>query len=39
LFSANGSSDDLSIVNVKSGKVERKVKIGGLPWGVVTGGK
>ena len=37
LFSANGSSDDLSIVNVESGKVERKVAIGGLPWGVVTG--
>lgn len=37
LFSANGSSDDLSIIDVESGKVERKVTIGGLPWGVVTG--
>lgn len=37
LYSANGSSDDLSIVNVETGRVERKVTIGGLPWGVVTG--
>jgi len=38
LFTANGPSDDLSIVDAASGKVEKKVQLGGLPWGVVTGG-
>ena len=38
VFTANGPSDDLSIVDVTSGKVEKKVPLGGLPWGVVTGG-
>jgi len=37
LFTANGPSDDLSIVDVVSGKVEHRVKIGGLPWGVISG--
>jgi len=37
LFTANGSSDDLSIIDVASGKVESRVQVGGLPWGVVTG--
>jgi YVTN family beta-propeller protein len=37
LFTANGSSDDLSIVDIASGKVTQRVKVGGLPWGVVTG--
>ncbi len=36
-YTANGSSDDISIVDVASGKVEKKVTIGGLPWGVITG--
>ena len=37
LFTANGSSDDLSIVDPSTGKVESQVKVGGLPWGVITG--
>jgi YVTN family beta-propeller protein len=37
LFTANGSSDDLSIIDLASSKVEARVSIGGLPWGVVTG--
>jgi YVTN family beta-propeller protein len=37
VYTANGSSDDLAIVNAKTGNVERKVPIGGLPWGAVTG--
>jgi PQQ-dependent catabolism-associated beta-propeller protein len=37
LFTANGSSDDLSIIDVARGEVEKKIPIGGLPWGVVTG--
>jgi PQQ-dependent catabolism-associated beta-propeller protein len=39
VFTANGPSDDLSIVDVNSGKLEKKVQIGGSPWGVVTGGQ
>src|SRR6187551_879351 len=35
---ANGPSDDLSIVDVASSKLEKKVPLGGLPWGVVSGG-
>lgn len=37
VFTANGPSDDVSIVDPASGKVEKKVAIGGSPWGVVTG--
>ncbi|HEX7452158.1 MAG TPA: hypothetical protein VF294_07735, partial [Polyangiaceae bacterium] len=37
LFTANGPSDDLSIVDVARGEVAKKVAVGGLPWGVVTG--
>jgi YVTN family beta-propeller protein len=37
LFTANGPSDDLSIIDLTSGKVEARVSVGGLPWGVVTG--
>jgi PQQ-dependent catabolism-associated beta-propeller protein len=37
LFTANGSSNDVSLVDVGSGKLEKKLQIGGLPWGVVTG--
>jgi YVTN family beta-propeller protein len=37
LFSANGSSEDVSIVNVASGNVEKRIKVTGLPWGLVTG--
>jgi YVTN family beta-propeller protein len=37
LFTANGSSDDVSIIDPASGKVESRVKVDGLPWGVVTG--
>jgi len=38
VFTANGSSDDLGIVDVAGGRLEKKVQLGGLPWGVVTGG-
>ena len=34
LFTANGTSSDLSILDVATGNVERRVQIGGLPWGV-----
>jgi YVTN family beta-propeller protein len=35
LFTANGPSNDVSIIDVASGKVEKKIKVGGLPWGLV----
>lgn len=34
LYTANGPSDDLSIIELASGAIKR-VKVGGLPWGVV----
>ena len=33
LYTANGPSDDLSIIDWSSGQITR-VKIGGSPWGV-----
>ncbi len=35
LYSANGTSHDVSIVNLSTGNVDRRVHIGGLPWGLV----
>jgi YVTN family beta-propeller protein len=37
LYTANGTSHDLSIVNLATGNVERRVQVGGLPWGAVVG--
>jgi YVTN family beta-propeller protein len=37
VYTANGPSDDVSIVDLASGKVEKRVAIGGSPWGAVTG--
>jgi len=38
VYTANGPSDDVSIVDVGAGKMEKRVKLGGQPWGVATGG-
>jgi len=38
LYTANGPSDDVSIIDVVSGRVEGRIKVGGLPWGVVSVG-
>jgi YVTN family beta-propeller protein len=35
LLTANGTSHDMSIVDLATGNVDRRVHIGGLPWGVV----
>ena len=35
LFSANGPSNDISIVDVESGQVRAKVPVGMRPWGMV----
>ena len=34
LYSANGPSGDVSFIDVAAGTVERKVGVGGSPWGV-----
>jgi YVTN family beta-propeller protein len=38
LYTANGTSYDMSIVNLTTGNVDKRVHIGGLPWGVAPGG-
>jgi YVTN family beta-propeller protein len=38
LYTANGTSYDMSIVNLTTGNVDKRVHIGGLPWGATTGG-
>ena len=35
LFSANGPSNDISIVDTESGQVRAKVPVGMRPWGLV----
>ncbi|MGC4094469.1 MAG: beta-propeller fold lactonase family protein [Polyangiaceae bacterium] len=35
LFTANGPSNDVSIIDVAARKVERRVAVGGSPWGLV----
>jgi YVTN family beta-propeller protein len=37
LFTANGTSHDVSIVDIATGNVDRRVYVGGLPWGLVVG--
>ncbi len=37
LYTANGTSNDLSLVNIATGNVDKRVHIGGLPWGVALG--
>jgi YVTN family beta-propeller protein len=34
LYTANGPSGDVSFVDVAAGTVERRVRVGGSPWGV-----
>jgi len=38
VYTANGPSDDVSVLDLASGKVEKRIKVGGLPWGVVASG-
>jgi YVTN family beta-propeller protein len=39
IYTANGPSDDVSVIDVASGVVERRVPVGGSPWGLVVGAK
>lgn len=34
VYTANGTSNDFSIVNVATGNVEKRIQLGGLPWGI-----
>lgn len=34
-YTANGPSGDISVVDLKSGRVDAKIAVGGSPWGVV----
>ena len=35
VYTANGPSNDVSIVDAATGKVERRIPVGGSPWGLV----
>jgi YVTN family beta-propeller protein len=35
VFTANGPSGDISVIDAASGTVRRRVALGGSPWGVV----
>jgi YVTN family beta-propeller protein len=35
VYTANGPSNDVSIIDTATGKITARVKIGGLPWGLV----
>jgi YVTN family beta-propeller protein len=37
LYTANGTSNDVSFVNISTGNVDKRIQIGGLPWGVAVG--
>jgi YVTN family beta-propeller protein len=35
IYTANGPSDEVSVIDAKTGKVERRIEVGGRPWGLV----
>jgi YVTN family beta-propeller protein len=37
LYTANGPSGDVSVIDLASGTVERRIEVGGSPWGVTVG--
>jgi YVTN family beta-propeller protein len=34
LYTANGPSGDVSVIDIASGKVDRRIDVGGSPWGI-----
>lgn len=34
LYTANGPSGDVSVVDIASGKTEKRISVGGSPWGI-----
>jgi YVTN family beta-propeller protein len=37
LFTANGAGDNVSVVDVRSRKELRRIKVGAGPWGIAIG--
>ena len=37
LYTANGPSGDVSVIDLPTGTVERRIEVGGSPWGVTVG--
>jgi YVTN family beta-propeller protein len=37
VYTANGPSGDVSVVDVASGKIEKRIAVGGSPWGIAVG--
>lgn len=35
VYTANGPSDDVSVIDVETGRVQRRIKVGGRPWGLI----
>ena len=35
-YTANGPSGDISVIDLKSGRIEARIPVGGSPWGVVS---
>jgi YVTN family beta-propeller protein len=35
IYTANGPSDDVSVIDVEKGRVDRRINVGGRPWGLV----
>jgi YVTN family beta-propeller protein len=38
LYTANGLSGDVSVIDLPSHKIRRRIRIGGSPWGVAVAG-
>ena len=37
LYTANGPSEDVSVIDIAGGTVERRIAVGGSPWGIAVG--
>jgi len=35
-YTANGPSGDVSVIDLRAGRVEARIAVGGSPWGIVT---
>ena len=35
-YTANGPSGDVAIIDLKSGRIEGRIAVGGSPWGIVS---
>jgi YVTN family beta-propeller protein len=37
LYTANGPSNDLSVIETATGKIDKRIKLSGVPWGLAVG--